>query len=42
MENNKILINDKYYDKDEILKDANLKNELEQQLKKFIIVIIVN
>ena len=34
MENNKILINDKYYDKDEILKDVNLKNELEQQLKK--------
>ena len=34
MENNQILINGKYYEKDEILKDINLKNELEKQLKK--------
>ena len=34
MEYEKYLINGLYYDKDEILKDGNLKNELEKQLKK--------
>ena len=34
MESIKYLINGNYYEKDEILKDNNLKNELEKQLKK--------
>lgn len=34
MENTKYLINGQYYEKDEILNNINLKNELEKQLKK--------
>ena len=34
MENTKYLINGQYYEKDEIINNINLKNELEKQLKK--------
>ncbi len=34
METEKYLINGQYYEKEEILNNSNLKNELEKQLKK--------